>query len=65
MAEAALVVTWVETLKVRLISDQRKKSPQYRGLVHAASSILRQEVSNGSACEVFVTYFCAGNLWSI
>jgi len=47
MAEAALVVTWVETLKVRLISDQRKKSPQYRGLVHAASSILRQEGISG------------------
>merc|ERR1712096_110726 len=34
-------------LKVRLISDQRKKSPQYRGLVHAASSILRQEGISG------------------
>ena len=44
VAEATLVVTWVETLKVRLISDQRKKTPQYRGLVHAASSIIRQEV---------------------
>ena len=44
VAEATLVVTWVETLKVRLISDQRKKSPQYRGLVHAASSLIRNEV---------------------
>eukprot|EP00092_Neocalanus_flemingeri_P017642 GFUD01019085.1.p1 GENE.GFUD01019085.1~~GFUD01019085.1.p1 ORF type:complete len:327 (+),score=69.73 GFUD01019085.1:84-1064(+) len=43
VVEAVLVVTWVETLKVRLISDQRKKVPQYRGLIHAASSILRQE----------------------
>lgn len=43
VAEATLVVTWVETLKVRLISDQRKKIPQYRGLVHAASSIIRAE----------------------
>jgi len=43
VAEATLVVTWVETLKVRLISDQRKSVPQYRGLVHAASSILRAE----------------------
>jgi len=47
VAEAALVVTWVETLKVRLISDQRKKNPQYRGLVHAASSIIRQEGFSG------------------
>ena len=43
--EAALVVTWMETLKVRLISDQRKKTPQYKGLVHAVSSISRQEVN--------------------
>merc|ERR1712055_767025 len=39
VAEATLVVTWVETLKVRLISDQRKKVPQYRGL---APTILKQ-----------------------
>ena len=44
VAEAALVVTWIETLKVRLISDQRRKVPRYRGLVHAASTIARQEV---------------------
>ena len=44
VAEATLVVTWVETLKVRLISDQRKKVPQYRGLAHAASSIIKTEV---------------------
>jgi len=47
VAEATLVVTWVETLKVRLISDQRKSVPQYRGLVHAASSILRAEGIGG------------------
>ena len=44
VAEATLVVTWVETLKVRLISDQKKKNPQFRGLAHAASTILRTEV---------------------
>jgi len=43
VAEAVLLVTWVETLKVRLISDQKKKVPQYRGLVHAASSIIKNE----------------------
>eukprot|EP00092_Neocalanus_flemingeri_P036477 GFUD01039719.1.p1 GENE.GFUD01039719.1~~GFUD01039719.1.p1 ORF type:complete len:332 (+),score=61.56 GFUD01039719.1:126-1121(+) len=43
VAEAVLLVTWVETLKVRLISDQKKKVPQYRGLGHAASSIVRNE----------------------
>ena len=44
IAEATLVMTWVETLKVRLISDQRRKVPQYSGLVNAASSISRTEV---------------------
>jgi len=47
VAEATLVVTWVETLKVRLISDQRKKVPQYRGLAHAASSIIKTEGFGG------------------
>ena len=46
VAEAALVVTWIETLKVRIISDQRRKVPRYRGLVHAASIIATQEVGN-------------------
>jgi len=47
IAEAALVVTWIETLKVRLINDQRKKNPQYRGLFHAASTIIRNEGLSG------------------
>jgi len=47
VAEAALVVTWVETLKVRLISDQKKKNPQFRGLAHAASTIIRTEGPSG------------------
>jgi len=47
VTEATLVMTWVETLKVRLISDQRRKVPQYRGLVHAASSIIRTEGVSG------------------
>jgi len=47
VAEAALVVTWIETLKVRLISDQRRTVPRYRGLAHAATSIFRQEGVTG------------------
>ena len=39
MTEAALVVTWIETLKVRLIVDQ-KKTKRFRGLYHAAASML-------------------------
>jgi len=43
VAEATLVVTWIETLKVRLIADQRRKQPRFRGLVHAATTIVREE----------------------
>ena len=44
VAEATLVVTWIETLKVRLIADQRRKEPRFRGLFHAASTIVKEEV---------------------
>jgi len=47
VTEAVLVQTWVETIKVRLISDQRKKIPQYRGLLHCASSVVRNEGLTG------------------
>ena len=42
--EAVMVVTWIETLKVRLIADQRKAKPRFRGLYHAATTIAREEV---------------------
>ena len=44
VAEATLVVTFIETLKVRLISDQKRRKPRFRGLVHAATTIVREEV---------------------
>ena len=31
-------------MQVRLIADQRKKVPKFRGLYHAATTILREEV---------------------
>ena len=43
--EAVLVVTWIETLKVRLIADQKKPKPRFRGLCHAAATIVREELS--------------------
>ena len=49
IAEATLVVTWIETLKVRLISDQKRRKPRFRGLMHAATTIVREEVSADSA----------------
>ena len=47
VAEATLVVTWIETLKVRLIYDQRRRTPRFRGLVDAATTIVREEVRSG------------------
>jgi len=47
VTEAVLVVTWIETLKVRLISDQRKEKPRFRGLHHAAVTIVREEGLTG------------------
>ena len=49
IAEATLVVTWIETLKVRLISDQKRRKPRFRGLMHAATTIVREEVRADSA----------------
>jgi len=43
VAEATLTVTLMETLKVRMIADQKRKVPQFRGVVHAATSIVRKE----------------------
>ena len=40
MTEAVLVVTWIETL----IADQKKPKPRFRGLFHAAATIVREEV---------------------
>merc|ERR1711924_51226 len=45
--EAAFVVTPVETLKTKLIHDQNRPNPQYRGLVHAARSIVATEGLGG------------------
>ena len=44
VTEAVLVVTWIETLKVRLIADQKKMTPRFRGLFHAAVTIIKEDV---------------------
>ena len=44
VTEAVLVVTKIETLKVMMIADQRKEKPRFRGLHHAAATIVREEV---------------------
>ena len=60
VAEATLVVTWIETLKVRLIADQRRKMPKYRGLFHAASTIVREEVISNVLNYNFILFYLKG-----
>lgn len=47
VAEAVLVVTWTETLKVRMISDQKRSVPKYNGMFHAMRTIVKQEGFGG------------------
>ncbi|KAI9098743.1 mitochondrial carrier domain-containing protein [Phlyctochytrium arcticum] len=47
VAEAVLVVTPTETIKTKLIHDQNKPNPQYRGLVHGTQQIIRAEGLGG------------------
>eukprot|EP00744_Colponema_vietnamica_P002336 GILI01003685.1.p1 GENE.GILI01003685.1~~GILI01003685.1.p1 ORF type:complete len:333 (+),score=91.82 GILI01003685.1:244-1242(+) len=46
-AEAVLVVTPMETIKVRLIHDQLSAKPKYRGFVHGVTSIFKEHGFNG------------------
>jgi solute carrier family 25 citrate transporter 1 len=43
MTEALLAVTPTENVKIRMIQDRNRPNPQYRGLSHAFTSILRSE----------------------
>ncbi|KAI0320603.1 mitochondrial tricarboxylate transporter [Amylostereum chailletii] len=43
MMEAIFAVTPSETIKTKLIDDAKRPNPQYRGLVHGTTSIIRQE----------------------
>ncbi len=47
MTEAALVVTPSETIKTKLIDDQNSKSPRFRGLSHATSTVFKEEGLRG------------------
>lgn len=42
VCEAILVVTPMETVKVRFINDQTSANPHYRGFVHGVRSISRE-----------------------
>ncbi|KAM0788316.1 hypothetical protein ACM66B_001459 [Microbotryomycetes sp. NB124-2] len=41
--EALTVVTPSETIKTKLVDDQRSEKPRYRGLVHGTSTIIKEE----------------------
>jgi len=43
MTEAIFAVTPSETIKTKLIDDAKRPHPQYRGLVHGTSMIIKQE----------------------
>jgi len=47
VSEAILVVTPMETVKVKFINDQRSGNPQYRGFAHGVSSILKESGLRG------------------
>jgi len=47
VAEAVIAVTPMETVKTKLIHDQNKPEPRYRGLVHGTSLIVKEEGLRG------------------
>jgi len=47
MMEAIFAVTPSETIKTKLIEDSRRPNPQYRGLIHGTTSIVREEGLRG------------------
>ena len=47
MTEAIFAVTPSETIKTKLIDDAKRPNPQYRGLIHGTSCIIKQEGISG------------------
>ncbi|EPQ56069.1 hypothetical protein GLOTRDRAFT_40805 [Gloeophyllum trabeum ATCC 11539] len=47
MTEAILAVTPSETIKTKLIDDAKRPNPQYRGLIHGTSQIIKAEGLSG------------------
>lgn len=48
LTEAVLIVCPMETIKVKMIHDQTRPIPRYRGLVHGVGTIIKEE---GKAIE--------------
>lgn len=47
MTEALFAVTPSETIKTKLIDDQKRAQPRYKGLVHGTVSIVKEEGIGG------------------
>ncbi|KAL8291403.1 hypothetical protein RQP46_002381 [Phenoliferia psychrophenolica] len=47
IAEALVVVTPAETIKTKLVDDQRKATPRFQGTVHGTLTIIREEGIGG------------------
>ncbi len=48
VSEAILVVTPMETVKVKFINDQRSANPKYRGFFHGVREIIREQGLRGT-----------------
>ena len=42
LCEAVLVVTPIDTIKVKFINDQRSANPKFRGLIHGVKTIIKE-----------------------
>lgn len=51
VAEAVLIVTPMETVKVKFINDQRSATPKFRGFFHGVGMIVRQEGLYFISCD--------------
>ncbi|KAJ1908060.1 hypothetical protein IWQ60_011749 [Tieghemiomyces parasiticus] len=60
MTEALFVVTPTEAIKTKLIHDQNRTHPQYRGLVHGVSTIVRQQGLSGIYSGLFAVMLRQG-----
>ena len=42
LCEAIFIVTPADTIKVKIINDQRSANPRFRGIIHAISTIIKE-----------------------
>jgi solute carrier family 25 citrate transporter 1 len=61
VAEAILVVTPQETIKVKMVHDILSPNPQYRGFVHGVSTIVKEQGIKGTYKGLFPTILKQGS----